>query len=102
MDVIANQVSPCPRRAILRSYAGSYNSLNMLYHGHVDIATSHLWDEQSQSYNLPYISKLLPGLRVMVVPALRPDHRHLYRQGQPARHRLHRGPAPAGSAHGQP
>ena len=68
LDVIANQVSALPGAVpILRSYAGSYNSLNMLYHGHVDIATSHLWDEQSQSYNLPYISKLLPGLRVMVV-----------------------------------
>ncbi len=68
LDVIANRVSALPGAApILRSYAGSYNSLNLLYHGQVDLATSHLWDEQSQSYNLPYITKLLPGLRVLVV-----------------------------------
>ena len=68
LDVIANQVSALPGASqILRSYAGSYNSLNMLYHGHVDIATSHLWDEETKTYNLPYITKLLPGQRVLVV-----------------------------------
>lgn len=52
---------------VLRSHAGSYNSLTMLYHGKVDLATAHLWDEKSGTYNLPYIEKLLPGIEVTVV-----------------------------------
>ena len=52
---------------ILRSYAGSYNSLHQLYLGKADIATSHLWDEETQSYNFPFITRLLPGMPVVVV-----------------------------------
>lgn len=59
LDMIANQVSAkMPDTPILRSYLGSYNSLNLLYQGKVSIATSHLWDEKSGTYNLPYIDKL--------------------------------------------
>jgi putative molybdopterin biosynthesis protein len=68
LDLIANQVSArMPDVPILRSYTGSYNSLYLLYQGKVSIATDHLWDEKSESYNLPYIEKLLPGLAVTVV-----------------------------------
>lgn len=69
LDIIANCVTARQgnRAVVLRSYAGSYNSLNMLYQGKVDIATAHLWDEESGSYNLPYVKRLLPGLEVLVV-----------------------------------
>lgn len=69
LDLIANAVTAQQGNSsvVLRSHAGSYNSLNMLYQGKVDLATAHLWDEESQSYNLPYIKKLLPGLEVQVI-----------------------------------
>lgn len=69
LDLIANAVTAQAGNSsvVLRSHAGSYNSLNMLYQGKVDLATAHLWDEESQSYNLPYIKKLLPGLEVRVI-----------------------------------
>lgn len=69
LDLIANAVTAQPGNGsvVLRSYAGSYNSLNMLYQGRVDIATAHLWDEESRSYNLPYLRKLLPGLEIQAV-----------------------------------
>lgn len=69
LDIISNHVTGSAGNGavVLRSHAGSYNSLTMLYHGKVDIATAHLWDEKTQSYNLPYIEKLLPGLEVTVV-----------------------------------
>ena len=53
LDLIANYVTASPGNGavVLRSHAGSYNSLTMLYHGKVDIATAHLWDEKTQSYN---------------------------------------------------
>ncbi|MDR1927913.1 MAG: helix-turn-helix transcriptional regulator [Oscillospiraceae bacterium] len=52
--------------AVLRSYLGSYNGLYALYQGQVNIATAHLWDAQTDSYNLPFISRILPGENVVV------------------------------------
>lgn len=69
LDLIADYVTASAGNGavVLRSHAGSYNSLTMLYHGKVDMATAHLWDEASGTYNLPYITKLLPGMEVTVV-----------------------------------
>lgn len=68
LDIIANHISSLPNVPnVLRSYAGSYNSLNRLYHGKAAIATAHLWDEETQTYNLPYLPKLLPGMDVVDV-----------------------------------
>ena len=71
LNIIANHISMLPgAEPILRSYAGSYNSLHLLYQGKVDIATSHLWDEETGTYNFPFITRLLPGIPVVVVRLL--------------------------------
>lgn len=71
LNIIANHVSMLPGAApVLRSYAGSYNSLHQLYQGKADIATSHLWDEETGTYNFPFITRLLPGMPVVVVRLL--------------------------------
>jgi putative molybdopterin biosynthesis protein len=68
LDIIANYISTVPKVPnILRSHAGSYNGLYLLYQGKADIATAHLWDEKSGTYNLPYIERLLPGLPAVVI-----------------------------------
>lgn len=69
LDLISNHVtgSQGNKAVVLRSHAGSYNSLTMLYHGKVDIATALLWHEKTGSYNRPYIEALLPGLPTVAV-----------------------------------
>lgn len=69
LDLISNHVtgSQGNKAVVLRSHAGSYNSLTMLYHGKVDIATAHLWHEKTGSYNIPYVEALLPGLATVCV-----------------------------------
>ena len=52
---------------VLRSYIGSYNGLYAMYMKGASIATAHLWDMETDSYNLPYIKRLLPGVPVVVV-----------------------------------
>ena len=52
---------------VLRSYIGSYNGLYAMYMKGASIATAHLWDMETNSYNLPYIKRLLPGVPVVVV-----------------------------------
>jgi putative molybdopterin biosynthesis protein len=51
---------------VLRSYVGCYNGLYSLYHGRVTMAATHLWDAETDSYNYPFIRRLLPGLPVGV------------------------------------
>lgn len=52
---------------VLRSYSGSYNGLLALYHGKVQIATSHLWDGDSGEYNIPYVRRMLPGIPSIII-----------------------------------
>ena len=51
----------------LRSYVGSYNGLYALYHGQVQIATAHLWDGETEQYNIPYVKRMLPGIPAIIV-----------------------------------
>lgn len=69
LDLISNHVtgSPGNKAVVLRSHAGSYNSLTMLYHGKVDLAAALLWHEKTGSYNRPYIETLLPGVPTVAV-----------------------------------
>lgn len=48
-------------------YAGSLGGLIALARGEADLAGSHLWDAATDSYNLPFISRLLPGRRVALL-----------------------------------
>lgn len=51
----------------LRFYTGSYNGLIELYKGNVSVASSHLWDGDTGIYNLPYVRRLLPGVRCVII-----------------------------------
>jgi putative molybdopterin biosynthesis protein len=66
LDLIVNKIveTGVP---VLRSYTGCYNSLYALYNGRVAMASSHLWDAETDTYNYPYIRHLLPGLPVGVL-----------------------------------
>ncbi len=67
LDVLANKINTNTFRPnILRSYLGSYNGLYAMYQGQVHIATAHLWDAETDSYNITYTSKLLPGIKVRI------------------------------------
>lgn len=48
-------------------YVGSLGGLMALAQGEADVAGAHLWDETSDTYNAPFIRRLLPGRRVALV-----------------------------------
>ncbi|WP_301109294.1 substrate-binding domain-containing protein [Sporosarcina sp.] len=54
----------------LRSFAGSLNSLIKMVQGEADIVSTHLFDGETNSYNLPYIKRLLTGHSYLVVNLL--------------------------------
>jgi putative molybdopterin biosynthesis protein len=51
----------------LRAYIGSYDSLISLYNNKVNVASSHLWDSDTDQYNLPYVRRLLPGVPTVII-----------------------------------
>lgn len=69
LDTLANQLQSLSVEAIspLRSYVGSYNGLYMLYQEQVSIASAHLWDGKTDTYNIPYVERMLPGVSAVVI-----------------------------------
>jgi putative molybdopterin biosynthesis protein len=51
----------------LRAYIGSYDSLMLLYKNKVNVASSHLWDSDTDQYNVPYVKRLLPGVSTVII-----------------------------------
>jgi len=51
----------------LRAFIGSYDGLMLLYKNKVSVASSHLWDSETDEYNIPYIKRLLPGTSAVVI-----------------------------------
>lgn len=56
-----------PGVSLQLSYTGSLGGLIALAEGRAELAGSHLWDQDSDSYNLPFVRRLLPGQDVTVV-----------------------------------
>lgn len=84
LDILADRLSRHPRGcAAFRSYKGSYNGLFAMYQGQVDVATAHLWHGATDSYNLPYISSMLPGIDVVVLHILKRKQGFYVKQGNP-------------------
>lgn len=68
LDILSRYLQHHPKGVqALRSYTGSYNGLYALYHGNVQIATAHLWDGETNQYNVPYVKRLLPGVPAILV-----------------------------------
>jgi putative molybdopterin biosynthesis protein len=53
------------------SFSGSLGGLIDLAEGKADLAGSHLWDEESNSYNKAFVQRLLPGKRVALITLAR-------------------------------
>jgi len=49
------------------SFTGSLGGLIALVEGKADLAGCHLWDEETDEYNTPFVQRLLPGRRVALV-----------------------------------
>lgn len=61
----ASEVMPGWRMDV--SFSGSLGGLIALSSGKAELAGCHLWDADSEDYNIPYVERLLPGQRVALV-----------------------------------
>ncbi len=60
-----NQISPGFKLQL--SFTGSLHGLIALENNQAEFAGCHLWDEDTNSYNIPFIQKLLPGKNLEVI-----------------------------------
>ena len=68
LDVLTRHLAKkMPHVRFLRCYAGSMDGLFALYHGTANLVTTHLWDGDTDDYNTPYVRRLLPGQRALVI-----------------------------------
>ena len=56
-----------PGSQLVPRFTGSLGGLIALSEGKADLAGCHLWDEQSDTYNVPFVRRLLPGQPVALV-----------------------------------
>ena len=56
-----------PGYAMQLTFSGSLGGLIALASGQADLAGCHLWDVETDSYNLPYVRRVLPGMRLALL-----------------------------------
>jgi putative molybdopterin biosynthesis protein len=54
-------------QTLIPAYVGSLNGLINLYYGKADLAGCHLFDEETEKYNLPYIKRLFTGENIKII-----------------------------------
>ncbi|NLI93821.1 MAG: excisionase family DNA-binding protein [Peptococcaceae bacterium] len=68
LDILTRHLTKhFPNIKFLRNYIGSMDGLIALYKGQANAVTTHLWDRDTDDYNLPYIRRLLPGHPTTVI-----------------------------------
>ena len=68
LDILGRHLEHHP--AGVRAYRqnlGSFAGMLALYQDRADLAAIHLWDSDSNSYNIPYVRRLLPGIPAVIV-----------------------------------
>jgi putative molybdopterin biosynthesis protein len=60
-----NQIAP--GFTVQLNFTGSLHGLIALENNQAEFAGCHLWDEATDSYNIPFIQKLLPGKKLEVI-----------------------------------
>lgn len=71
LDILANYIEKNSTTVRpLRSYTGSLNSLVAMYQGKADVVSTHLYDGDTSTYNLPYIRRILVGHSYIVIHLL--------------------------------
>ena len=68
---------------VYRSPMGSYSGLYRMYQNENYVATCHMWDGKTDTYNLSYIERMLPGEHVAVFHLLKRWQGFYVREGNP-------------------
>ena len=81
-DMLADRIGamdfPCSRANLT-----SYDALHALYEGRASAAVIHLYDQRTNSYNIPFVQRLVPGTSVIVFRLVKRAQGFVVAQGNP-------------------
>jgi putative molybdopterin biosynthesis protein len=84
LDILANAIKKnYPEFSLSSAHVGSMGGLMALKKGEAHLAGTHLLDEQSGEYNIPFIKRLLPDRKVILVNLVYRQQGLLVRKGNP-------------------
>lgn len=84
LDILNYQLENNPDGVrVYRKHVGSFPGLNAVYEGKADIASAHLWDSDTDTYNVPYVRRLLPGIPTVIVHLAKRMQGFYVKQGNP-------------------
>jgi len=84
LDILANYLhKQYPRRSLSSSNVGSLGGLLALKKGEAHLAGSHLLDEESGEYNVPYVKRLLSDQEMVVINLVYRDQGLIVAKGNP-------------------
>ncbi|MEK5232252.1 helix-turn-helix transcriptional regulator [Lysinibacillus sp. FSL K6-0232] len=67
LDLLAKYIEKRQSMKVLRSHEGSLNGVMAMYNGDCDIASLHMYDGDSNDYNIPYLKKIFVSHAFIVI-----------------------------------
>ncbi len=68
LDALTFHLERHPSRIIaFRHHVGSFAGLLAIYQGKAHMASVHLWDGETGTYNIPYVRHMLPGVPAVII-----------------------------------
>lgn len=84
LDILANILKKRhPHFSLSSAHVGSMGGLISLKKGEAHMAGTHLLDEETGLYNIPYIQKLLPDKRIVLINLVYREQGFVVRKGNP-------------------
>lgn len=84
LDILSNFIRKRhPGLSLASAHAGSMGGLIALKRGDAHIAGTHLLDEETGQYNIPFVKRLLPGKRIVLVNLVYREQGLVVRKGNP-------------------
>lgn len=68
LDILGRHLEAHPQGCrAFRHNTGSFVGLFQLYQGKADMVGIHLWDSDSDGYNIPYVRRIVPGIPTLII-----------------------------------
>lgn len=84
LDILAKQLEKQSKTFHpLRSYIGSLDGLIAMYQGKADIVSTHLFDGDTSTYNIPYVRKVLVSKSFLIIHLLKRKAGFFVAKGNP-------------------
>ncbi|WP_078431593.1 helix-turn-helix transcriptional regulator [Metabacillus halosaccharovorans] len=83
LDILGKHLESKGNYKALRSYEGSLNSLLAMYKGECDIVSLHIFDGDTNEYNVPYVRKILIGYQYTIINLISRKAGFMVQKGNP-------------------